>query len=271
MSFGKSVDPNLFEYIIDDSKNENQSKWMKLKKELKSFCSVLHYLIFKSFKFYSLRVYLVLLCLISLFTSMIQGGYISAIIKSLQTQFNLSINTIGIILSCFDIMSVFSLPIVSYIGSKYNKPRIIAIFSIIYSIGAILFIFPFFLHSKYVPTSYDQAFKSNLCLHNSSSNNTYKCKDFYDNTDWMYGLFILAQFVMSWGVAPQFSLGISFITDNSEEKYHAIYTGIIYGSVALGPAIGYLLASYFLSLWVYLSDPAPNNISQTDSEWVLIY
>jgi hypothetical protein len=108
---------------------------------------------------------------------MIQGGYISAIIKSLQTEFNLSINT-----SCFDIMSVFSLPIVSYIGSKYNKPRIIAILSIIYSIGAILFIFPFFLHSKYVPTSYDQAFKSNLCLHNSSSNNTYKCKDFYDNT-----------------------------------------------------------------------------------------
>jgi hypothetical protein len=34
MSFGKSVDPNLFEYIIDDSKNENQSKSMKLKKEL---------------------------------------------------------------------------------------------------------------------------------------------------------------------------------------------------------------------------------------------
>jgi hypothetical protein len=70
---------------------------------------------------------------------------------------------------------------------------------------------------------------------------------------------------MSWGVAPQFSLGISFLTDNSKEKYHAIYTGIINDSVALGPAIGYLLASYFLSLWSYLSYPAP------DSEWVLIY
>jgi hypothetical protein len=62
---------------------------MKFKKELKSFCSVLYYLIFKSFKFYSLRVCLVLLCLISSFSSMIQGGYISAIIKSLQTEFNL--------------------------------------------------------------------------------------------------------------------------------------------------------------------------------------
>jgi hypothetical protein len=30
---------------------------------------------------------------------------------------------------------------------------------------------------------------------------------------------------MSWGIAPLFSLGITYLTENTEEKYHAFYTG----------------------------------------------
>ena len=134
----------------NNKQESTQSKrYQFLKHEFKSFCCVFNYLTFKSFKFYSVKVYLVLLCLITLFSSMIQGGYISAILVSIQTQFNLSITKIGLILSCFDIMSLFALPVVSYIGSKYNKPRIISILSFVYCIGAILFIFPFFFDTKY--------------------------------------------------------------------------------------------------------------------------
>jgi predicted MFS family arabinose efflux permease len=101
------------------------------------------------FKFHGLKSYVFLLCLTALFTQMIQGGLISAIISSLQNQFNFSTSKIGYILSSFDIMSVFATPIVSYIGSRYNKARTIGICGFSYVVGSVLFALPFYLSPKY--------------------------------------------------------------------------------------------------------------------------
>lgn len=69
-----------------------------VKREIGSFCCVCCHLTFKSCKFHSLKVYLLLICLISIFTNMIAGAYISSIITSLQTQYNLSTAKIGYII-----------------------------------------------------------------------------------------------------------------------------------------------------------------------------
>lgn len=42
---------------------------------------------------------------------------------------------------------------------------------------------------------------------------------------WTYPMFIIAQLFMSIGSAPLFSLGITYLTDNVEEKRHALFTG----------------------------------------------
>ncbi len=44
--------------------------------------------------------------------------------------------------------------------------------------------------------------------------------------------------------------------------------GFLYGSYALGPALGYLLASLLLSKWVTPWDPNPPNITESDPRWV---
>lgn len=223
-----------------------------LNREVRSFCCVFNHL---TCKFHSLKVYLVLLSLMALFTSMIQGGYMAAVLTSLQTQFNMSTTKIGFILSSFDIMSIFSTPLVSYFGSRYNKAKIISICSFLYSFGSIIFTFPYFFGERYSvysnltqgslnstyfatcrPTNTLQVFSlmnrtnsiSYLAISTTTTTtmNTAKTNCVRNLSDeWPYYMFILGQLLMSWGISPLFSLGITYLTENTEEKYHAIYTG----------------------------------------------
>jgi hypothetical protein len=45
---------------------------------------------------------------------------------------------------------------------------------------------------------------------------------------WPFYVFIAAQFCLSLGIAPLFSLGISYLCDNLDEKFHAFYTGKLF-------------------------------------------
>ena len=232
---------------IASSSNKTESlSEFSLNREFRSFCCVFKYLTCKSCKFHSLKVYLVLLSLMALFTSMIQGGYMSAVLTSLQTQFNMSTSKIGIILSSFDIMGVFATPLVSYFGSRYNKAKIIAVCSFLYAFGSIVFTFPYFFGERYsIYGNLTEKLQSNLTIYDTCKINNQITKSTTTTTmnlvtttaamnitcdrnisdEWPYYLFIIGQLLMSWGIAPLFSLGITYLTENSEEKYHAVYTG----------------------------------------------
>ena len=43
---------------------------------------------------------------------------------------------------------------------------------------------------------------------------------------WSYYVFIAGQLAMSLGVSPLFTLGLTYLCDNLEERSHALYTGI---------------------------------------------
>ena len=192
----------------------------------------------------------------------------------LQTQFNLSTSKIGIILSSFDIMGVFASPLISYMGTRYNKPRIIATCGLVFVCGSIVFTLPYFLSPRYSlnnrgssveESDYDLCIEKNAGLNGSqailtnprlsfnlplmqkrasqlrlldnvisapslpNSGKTAAAEGTCDHTggsvEWPYYLFIMGQLLMSWGSAPLFSLGITYLCDNSNENRHAIFTG----------------------------------------------
>jgi hypothetical protein len=93
--------------------------------EFGTFCCFLKFLACGTWRFYSMRTYMIILSVMVLASSMIVGGYLSAIITSLQTQYNMSTSKIGFILSSFDIMGVVATPLLSYVGSRYSKPRLL--------------------------------------------------------------------------------------------------------------------------------------------------
>lgn len=157
----------------------------------------------------------------------------------------------------FDIMAIVSTPITSYIGSRYNKARIISICAIVYAIGCGLFTLPFFLSGRYSLVKLSQ-----LALRNMSTSNilaaeaSLNSSDYYDLCksniitnvtnlvsfkitrsgasepvsagdtcsrnetlyQWPFIVFILAQLLLSWGAAPLLPLGITYMTENLDKK-----------------------------------------------------
>ena len=306
----KSISNSSNSKILPPNKDTNRklSISQSIKREIRSFCCVFGHLTFKSCKVHSVKSFLLLLCLLSIFTSIIVGGFISAIITSLQTQFNFSTERIGYILSSFDIMGVFATPIISYVGTRFNKARVLAICNMLFACGCIVFTLPYFFGERYTisgtnstsassylsinsttsfqnqssfstinlvyydlcipaiknnqtilnysinliettstkPTSLFLLTSDSFALKNESVNGTWLNEAAFMNIntsqtfgylnetcvkqsskDWTFYVFIIGQLLMSWGIAPLFPLGITYLCDNLADRIESqsVYTG----------------------------------------------
>jgi hypothetical protein len=121
-----------------------------------------------------------------------------------------------------------------------------SIFSLIYVLGCGIFILPYFLGSKYIIYSSNIPVNNtdeslmyqnyDLCMIGNSSysnllstrvqNDTINECSTNNDSMWSYYVFIAGQLAMSLGVSPLFTLGLTYLCDNLEERSHALYTGI---------------------------------------------
>jgi MFS family permease len=180
---------------------------------------------------------------------MITSGYIGSIVSSLEIYYGFSTERLGIAFSSYDIIAVFIIPLISYFGSKYNRPRIVAFGAFLFAIGNILFILPYFLNgyhqiinnnSSNETSDYLCSFNSSnrsddLCLSSSSSSSNSILTHFIPNIlndilisqpSWTYYILILSMITMSIGASPFYTLGITFLTDHLSKDDQAIYTSI---------------------------------------------
>ncbi|CAF3628526.1 unnamed protein product, partial [Rotaria sp. Silwood2] len=63
-------------------------------------------------RFWTIRCYFLLLCLIVLCQSMITSGYIGSIVSSIETYYGFSTERLGIAFSSYDIIGVLSIPLI---------------------------------------------------------------------------------------------------------------------------------------------------------------
>ncbi|CAF3265338.1 unnamed protein product [Rotaria sp. Silwood2] len=149
-------------------------------------------------------------------------------------------------------MGVLSIPLISYFGSQNNRPRIVAFGALLFGIGNILFILPYFIngYEKETTTNLSNQTNDHLCQSNSSSQRIYShdlCSPLstakilshltpnlldkhISNTYvtpkpvWTYYILILAMIIMSIGASPFYTLGVTFLTDHLNKDDQAICT-----------------------------------------------
>lgn len=240
---------NFFDISEQDSESTSPSDSNGQTKDPKKSCCSRCFSSYKKCKFHNIIVFLILLSLLGLLTQMIQGGYMSAIMIDLQTHFNLSTSKIGLILSSYDIMGIFATPFLSFVGSKYNKCRVLGACGIVYAIGLVIFSLPYFVTDQYKITSFNYSNSNkNMTVDNidyckipiQESSSNYSNSSLIQKKDSIlenkectrdqsnnlpYVIFIISQMVMSFGAAPLFPLGITFLSDNLDESLHALFTG----------------------------------------------
>lgn len=205
------------------------------------------------------------LCFIVMLKGFAATGYIAVIISTIEIRYNLSSSLSAFALISYEIGAVFTIPFIAVFGSRIHKPRIIACFLLVFSLGSFIFTIPQFASPSYkVATS-----TANLTTLNEL------CKDPNDFTFpchnpliSYYPLFVLGNFLIGVGSAAIDSLGTVFLDDNINPKYMPIYISTIFISAVIGPALGFVLGGIILSIYVDPWDQIPPGLTEESPSWV---
>ncbi|XP_028405817.1 solute carrier organic anion transporter family member 4C1-like [Dendronephthya gigantea] len=204
-------------------------------------------------------------CFLIATESFIATGLSGVTITSLEKQFYLRSFQVGGILTCYEVSSVVLALIVSYYG-HVHKAKWLGFGAIALGFGCLVFAMPQWLSDRYSPTISQ---RSDLCQVNSTEDAGALTEEKCRSVEWYYiFIFILGQLLIGAGASPIYNLAISYVDENVSRKNSGMYLAILYAISAVGPALGFLLAGYFLTIWVDIEQPEGVNLSPDDSSWV---
>jgi MFS family permease len=181
---------------------------------------------------WTIRSYLVLLCLIVLSQSMISSGYIGSIVSSLERYYGFSTARLGVAFSSYDIMGVLSIPLISYFGSQNNRPYAINGYEKDAANGnSSNFTGEHLCQSNATDRSVDShdpcsSLSNSILLHLTPNLIDKRMSNALTRPQptWTYYVLILSMIIMSVGASPFYTLGITFLTDHLNKDDQAICT-----------------------------------------------
>ncbi|KAH9374040.1 hypothetical protein HPB48_005309 [Haemaphysalis longicornis] len=190
------------------------------------------------------------LCAIEFTQSFVTNGVLGVVLPTIERRFSLSSYETGLILSSFNVVNGLFIVPVAFLGSTRNKPLIISAGMAITAAGSLMY---FLAYALAPPYTYG-AVPPDLCyaapLLANETRDTCKEESIRD-----YRIFLFSGSMMHGaGVTPLHTLGISFLDENLPLKFTSLFVGTYSAMAVLGPAFGFLVAGYFLSVFVDLTD-----------------
>uniref|UniRef100_A0A3Q1FD73 Solute carrier organic anion transporter family, member 4A1 n=1 Tax=Acanthochromis polyacanthus TaxID=80966 RepID=A0A3Q1FD73_9TELE len=191
---------------------------------------------------------------------MIINGLINTVITSIERRFDLHSYETGLIVSSYDIASCICLVFVSYFGGTGHKPRWLGWGVLIMALGSLVFALPHFTSPPYQASLPEQ---TGMC----SANHTSSCqnKEGGEMSNYRF-VFMLGQFLHGIGATPIYTLGVTYLDENVNSKSAPVYVGVFYTAAVLGPAVGYLLGGYFLSIFTEIH--LTTEMTPEDPHWI---
>uniref|UniRef100_A0A672TJB9 Solute carrier organic anion transporter family member n=1 Tax=Strigops habroptila TaxID=2489341 RepID=A0A672TJB9_STRHB len=222
---------------------------------------------------FSLQIFLGALAF-SFFAKGFSGSYMKSMSSQIERRFEISSSIVGIIDGSFEIGNLMVIVLVSYLGPRVHRPKVIAVGCLVMSLGAFLSVMPQFLMGRYnyeriTVTVHNSSTSVSACSPASSEGHpatdateTPRCEKTANSYLWLFVL--MGNLLRGIGEAPVMPLGVSYIDDFSKEENSAFYIGMF------GPTLGFLLGSFCASLWVDIGivDIDAISINPKDTRWV---
>ncbi|XP_058500186.1 solute carrier organic anion transporter family member 4A1 isoform X1 [Solea solea] len=206
------------------------------------------------------RWVLFFLCVNAFLQGLIVSGLSSTVVTTIERRFDLSSHDAGLIVSCYDIACCVCLAFVTYFGGTGHKPRWLGWGLLIMAVGSIMFILP---HFTTPPYQVSQSERTGLC----SANSTSPAQETKGGGLSGYRfVFMLSQFLLGVGGTPLYTLGVTYLDENVQSSYAPVYLGIFYTASIVGPAAGYMLGGYTLSIFTHTN--VVTQVSTEDPLWV---
>ncbi|KAM9450408.1 solute carrier organic anion transporter family member 2B1 isoform 1-T2 [Clarias gariepinus] len=198
------------------------------------------------------------------------SGYLKGSISTIERRYGLSSQKSGILASFNEVGNTVLIVFVSYFGSRVHRPRCIGIGAIIASMAAFLISLPHFISGKYEYTDFKNSTtkqSSGFCQ-DTSSQTCSEIKSHANNA--VFPILLLGQLLLGIGGVPIQPFGISYIDDYANKRNSPFYLGILFAVTVIGPAVGYLLGSVLLRLYVDFDTMSPAEIvlKRDDPRWV---
>uniref|UniRef100_K1RCR9 Solute carrier organic anion transporter family member n=1 Tax=Magallana gigas TaxID=29159 RepID=K1RCR9_MAGGI len=218
--------------------------------------------------FNSIRWYVFFTCVFSLFQGYLVNGVINAIISTLEKRFELPSSKSGLIVSSNDFIAFFLVLFISFYGGERHKPRLIGLGIITLGIGSFIFSLPHFFTGLYSVSGDADDFE-NVCYANATSTSCLETNTESNVQNYLY-VFMLANALHGAGSTPMFTLGTTYIDNNTKAKNTSFYLGLIYAAASVGVAAGYMLGAQTLSIYTDFDkvNPEDLNLTPIDPRWV---
>ncbi|XP_061300396.1 solute carrier organic anion transporter family member 1C1-like [Pezoporus flaviventris] len=222
----------------------------------------------------------------SFFAKGFSGSYMKSMSSQIERRFEISSSIVGIIDGSFEIGNLLVMVLVSYLGPRVHRPKVIGVGCLIMSLGAFLSVMPQFLMGRYnyeriTVTVHNSSMSVSACslasseghpvtdaTETPSTKKNFGCEKTTNSRLWLFVL--MGNLLRGIGEAPVMPLGVSYIDDFSKEENSAFYIGLVRSSGMFGPTLGFLLGSFCASLWVDIGivDVDAITINPKDTRWV---
>ncbi|XP_054844848.1 solute carrier organic anion transporter family member 1A2-like [Eublepharis macularius] len=221
----------------------------------------------------------------SFFAKGLSGSYMKSMTTQIERRFDISSSIVGLIDGSFEIGNLMVLILVSYLGSKVHRPKVIAIGCVIMAVGAFISVAPHFIMGRYnyksiaisvhnsststaacLPTLSPHPAADNMGIYGNAT--TLGCGKHRASYLWLFVL--VGNLLRGIGEAPIMPLGLSYIDDFSREENSAFYIGAVRSIGLFGPTLGFLLGAFCANMWVDIGkvDADSLMINSKDIRWV---
>ena len=223
---------------------------------------------------------LVFLCWASTMQGMVINGFVNAVISSLEQRFGLKSTETGVIAGSYDIGSMLSVIPITYFGGRVgtSKPKYISLGLLLMGLGSLMFALPHFTTDVYLSDQVEISETSNstndLCvpgriLRQETKEELDAAETLIVNLQNYKYFFVFGQILHGVGAAPLITLGTTFLDESVPRLSAPMFIGIFQTFFVVGPALGYLLGGFFLSIYTDIdSGIAIENLTSDSPLWV---
>nr|XP_040039281.1 solute carrier organic anion transporter family member 2A1 [Gasterosteus aculeatus aculeatus] len=207
-------------------------------------------------------------------SQLLYSAYFKSTISTIEKRYGLSSYSSGTLSSLHEISNSVLIVFVSYFGNRVHRPRFIGMGGLLMAVSALMLTLPHFLSQAY---EYDSVLhnRHDICNLQRNSSGLESCgRDEtrrLADTNNLWLLMASAQLLFGVGSVPIQPFGISYIDDFSGPGNSSLYIAILFAVSVFGPAIGFLLGSVMLRIYVDVDKigfGAETELGHSDPRWV---
>nr|AKM21194.1 solute carrier anion transporting family member 1f2 isoform 2 [Danio rerio] len=214
------------------------------------------------------------------FSKSMTASYTKSTITQIERRFEIPSSTVGIIDGGFEMGNMLVITLVSYVGAKFHRPKIIGAGVLLMGIGTLLMASPHFIMGRYkygtAATHTNDA--GNFTVISTCSSDSQKtlqqpfsgCRKEEAESSPLWVIVVLGNTMLGIGEASIIPLGMSFVDDYARPENSAFYIGCLNTIKGIGPIFGFVLGSLCANLYVDIGLVNKESVTITpqDSRWV---